>query len=142
MTLVEFLLAVNRAGVRLANVGGRLLLRGAAISREVRAGAAEHKAAILTLLPPEGAIEHAPVPDPPDPAYLDWRLEWLTELGALHLAMRACRDEEALSQLRRLAQAVPTCKADWLAIYRQIAAAEHELRSRGKLPAFPWPDRD
>ena len=54
MTLADFFLAVNGAGVRLANVGGQLQLRGPAnaLTEEIRAGAAEHKAAILAVLPP------------------------------------------------------------------------------------------
>jgi hypothetical protein len=69
MTLADFFLAVNGAGIRLANVGGQLQLRGpaSAISPEIRAGAVEHKAAVLALLPPTSAstagTEGAEVPD-------------------------------------------------------------------------------
>jgi hypothetical protein len=68
MTLADFFLAVNTAGVRLANVGGRLQLRGRpeAITSEIRAGAAEHKAAVLSLLPPTPAPEAAEA-QPPEP---------------------------------------------------------------------------
>jgi DNA modification methylase len=69
MTLADFFLAMNTAGVRLTRVGGRLQLRGpaGAISPEVRAGAEEHKAAILALLPDEAKAEGGagPVPTPP-----------------------------------------------------------------------------
>jgi hypothetical protein len=52
MTLAELFNALNRAGVRLANVGGQLELRAPAIPGDVRAGAMEHKDALLALLPP------------------------------------------------------------------------------------------
>jgi hypothetical protein len=53
MTLVELFSAVNGAGVSLANVDGQLQLRGppGAITPDIRAGAEEHKQAILALLP-------------------------------------------------------------------------------------------
>lgn len=52
MNLAELFHACNLAGVRLANVGGRLELRGPSIPADVKAGAAEHKETLLTLLPP------------------------------------------------------------------------------------------
>src|SRR5262245_55380195 len=54
MTLADFFLAINAADIRLANSGGRLQLRGpaGAITPEISAGAAEHKATILSLLTP------------------------------------------------------------------------------------------
>src|SRR5262245_21593819 len=53
MTLSEFFHALNAAGVRLAASGGRLALcPAAAITPELRAGAAEHKPALLALLNP------------------------------------------------------------------------------------------
>ena len=54
MTLTDFFLALNAAGIRLANVGGHLQQCGSAnaISPEIKEAAAEHKAAILALLPP------------------------------------------------------------------------------------------
>src|SRR5262245_21304702 len=53
MTMAEFFLLVNTAGVRLVNVADQLQLRGStgAISPEILAGAGEHKATILALLP-------------------------------------------------------------------------------------------
>src|SRR4051794_23714282 len=54
MTLADFFLAVNRAGITLTNVSGQLQLRGPtdAISPEIRAGAAQHKETILAMMPP------------------------------------------------------------------------------------------
>src|SRR5262245_45960587 len=201
MTLADFFLAVNAAGVLLANVGGRLQLRGptSAISPAIRAAAAEHKAAILALLPaspPEEAeieIPEAPACHPAEGAraeaeleaeirgreraaipaegageitpaeaatanrprggsafengfrheheWRDWRLEWLLEVGTLSLRMRGCQDQLALARLRPLAEATPTSLAEWLTLGQQIANAEHELRQRGKLPSYPWPER-
>jgi hypothetical protein len=64
MTLADFFLAINGAGVRLANVGGDLQLRGPAnaITTEMRTAASEHKTAILALLPaaPPPATEDNP----------------------------------------------------------------------------------
>jgi hypothetical protein len=59
MTLTEFFQAVTAAGVRLANVCGQLQLQGpaGAITPELQAGAAEHKEAILALLPSPPGIE-------------------------------------------------------------------------------------
>jgi hypothetical protein len=71
MTLAEFFLAVNGAGIKMANVGGRLELRGpnGAITPEIRTGAGEHKATIVALLPPSpstGAVASLdPYPDLP-----------------------------------------------------------------------------
>ncbi len=84
MTLADFFLAVNGAGIRLANVGGQLQLRGPAnaISPEIKAGAAEHKLAILAMLPPvpesdivEYAIPAAPPYDPAEAARIGAELE-------------------------------------------------------------------
>jgi hypothetical protein len=68
MTLADFFLAINSAGVRLANVGGQLQLRGQAqaITPELREGAAEHKAAILAILPSLPATTQ-PTAEPPEP---------------------------------------------------------------------------
>ena len=52
MNLAELFHACNLAGIRLANVGGQLELRGLAIPCDVKAGAAEHKKTLLALLPP------------------------------------------------------------------------------------------
>jgi hypothetical protein len=60
MTLAELFHAINLAGVRLANVAGRLELRGPAIPPAVRAGAAEHKEVLLSLLPPSAGTEAEP----------------------------------------------------------------------------------
>jgi hypothetical protein len=59
MTLADFFLAINAAGINSANVSGQLQLRGPtnAISLEIKAGAAEHKAAIIALLPPVPSLE-------------------------------------------------------------------------------------
>jgi hypothetical protein len=166
MTLADFFLAVSGAGIRLANVGGQLQLRGpaSAITPEIRAGAAEHKAALLALLPraertdgtaqgvdqdpQSGVAEHGQAMGPIGPDYglrhdhdwRDWRNEWLLEVGTLYLRMRGCTDEDVLARLRPLAGATPTCLAEWLALGAQIANTEHELRRQGKLPPFPWPD--
>jgi hypothetical protein len=53
MTLADFFTAVNGAGIRLANVDGQLQLRGpaSAVTPEIRAAAAEHKPALLAMLP-------------------------------------------------------------------------------------------
>jgi hypothetical protein len=53
MTLPDLFHAVNLAGIRLANVDGQLLLRGhvGSVTPVIRAGAAEHKAELLALLP-------------------------------------------------------------------------------------------
>src|SRR5262245_7252487 len=53
MTLADFFLAVNALGIRLENFGGQLQLRCpvSAITPEIKAGAEEHKAAILAMLP-------------------------------------------------------------------------------------------
>jgi hypothetical protein len=64
MTLADFFLAVNAAGIRLANVSGQLQLLGPAneINEEIKAGAAEHTTAVLALLPP-GPPPGAPLPE-------------------------------------------------------------------------------
>src|SRR5262245_43207385 len=99
MTLAELFLAVNAAGLSLANVGGRLDVRGPdhAITPDILTGAAEHKDAILALLPAtpvdegeigiaegEGEITPAEATACPeweqvirDQDWRDWRLEWL-----------------------------------------------------------------
>jgi hypothetical protein len=71
----------------------------------------------------------------------DWRLEWLLEVGTLHLRMRGCQDSEVVARLRPLAEATPASLVEWLALGRQIANTEHELRQQGRLPAYPWPER-
>src|SRR6516164_1060389 len=110
MTLTAFFLAVNAAGVRLVNVNGHLQLRGpdGSITPEIRAGAAEHKAAILAMLPPsalcddarEQAEEHAAIKSADatgatglaaalagwdetvrGDGWGDWQLEWQMEVG-------------------------------------------------------------
>jgi hypothetical protein len=202
MTLADFFLAVNAAGIRLANVGGQLQLRGFAnaISPEIKEAAAEHKVAILALLPPAPApeleVNEIPIAEPsaadlanrdetlaqlsaeeqkragiaakwereiapaetakqyqePDRLVIedgfrhrhdwqDWRLEWLLEVGMLHLRMRGCQDSEVLARLRPLAEATPTSIAEWLALGQQIANTEHELRQQSRLPPYPWPER-
>jgi hypothetical protein len=204
MTLPDFFLAVNDAGIRLANVGGQLQLRGSAnvISPEIKEAAAEHKAAILALLPPapspEFEVNEIPIAEPAaaDLAngdatlarlsaeeqarkragiaakaereiasaetagqyqesdqfviqdgfrhrhdWQDWRLEWLLEVGTLHLRMRGCQDSEVLARLRPLAEATPSSVAEWLALGQQIANTEHELRQQSRLPPYPWPER-
>jgi len=56
MTLAELFHAVNLAGIRLANVGGRLQLRPAgAVTEAIRAAAAEHKAELLAIMPETAA---------------------------------------------------------------------------------------
>jgi hypothetical protein len=162
MTLADLFLAVNAAGVRLANVCGQLQLRGPAdaITAQIRAGAVEHKAALLALLPPAGAAEAGEVRSPeatadavvhrpanghvaPEdrlrPDWRDWRIEWLLELAVLYLRMRGCRDEEVLARLRPHSEATPGNLAEWLALGRRIADAESELMDEGKLPMYPWP---
>jgi hypothetical protein len=64
MTLAELLCSVNAAGIGLANVGGQLQLRGppGAITPEIRAGAGEHKEALLELLP----IQEQPLVEGPN----------------------------------------------------------------------------
>jgi hypothetical protein len=194
MTLGDFFLAVNAAAIRLANVGGQLQLRGhaSAISPEIKAAAAEHRAALLALLPatlPEGVGVASPGAGPGGPAgaeaegltggregpagtcqgemtpaeaawpppdsdgralvggfrhdhdWRDWRLEWLLELGTLHLRLRCCQDPDVRARLRPLAEATPTSVAEWLALGQQIANTEHELRQQGRLPPYPWPER-
>jgi hypothetical protein len=156
MTLADFFLAVNHASIRLANVGGQLQLRGPtnAITPEIQSGAAEHKAAILELLPPapnqdaaEIEIDEFPDGELAEPGFRhdhdwrDWRYEWLLELAKLHLRMRDCQDAEVLARLRPLAGATPTSLAEWLALGQQISSTEYELRRQGKLPSFPWPER-
>jgi len=59
MTLADLFNAVNLAGVRMASVNGRLELRGPAIPPDVAAGAAEHKAELLALLPASTGPEPA-----------------------------------------------------------------------------------
>jgi hypothetical protein len=164
MTLADFFLAVNAAGIRLANCGGQLQLRGpaTAITPAIRAGAAEHKAAVLALLPPlacpggkgddrsQPAGESATGPEGEGQVtnadgfrhtydWRDWRIEWLLEIGTLFLRMRACPDPDVLARLRPLAEATPTSLADWLVLGRQIVNTEHELRQLGKLPPVPRP---
>ena len=204
MTLADFFLAVNAAGIRLANVGGHLQQCGSAnaISPEIKEAAAEHKETLLALLPPAPSPElvanEIPTaePAPADlanrdatPAELlpeeqarkrgviavktahevapaetakqcqepdrlvfedgfrhrhhwqDWRLEWLLEVGTLYLRMRGCQEPEVLARLRPLAEATPASLVEWLALGRQIANTEHELRQQGRLPAYPWPER-
>jgi hypothetical protein len=149
VTLAEFFLAVNASNVRLDSVGGRLQLLGLAdvISPEIRAGAAEHEGAILALLSAgplhegEGEMLTTPEGFRHDHDWRDWRLEWLLELGTLALRMRGCEDQDVLARLRPLAEATPTSKTEWLALGRQITDTEHELRQRGKLPSYPWPER-
>jgi hypothetical protein len=67
MMLAEFFLALNSAGIKLTRVGGQLQLRGpnGAITPEIRAGAGEHKATILALLPPSTSTDAVVPHDPP-----------------------------------------------------------------------------
>jgi hypothetical protein len=149
MTLADFFLAVNEAGIRLAHVGGQLQLRGPAnaISPQIKEAAAENKETLLALLPPTPEPEPEPGPwdvedgfrHPHD--WQDWRLEWLLEVGTLHLRLRGCQDPEVLARLRPLAEATPTSITEWLALGQQIANTEHELRQQGRLPPYPWPER-
>jgi hypothetical protein len=78
MTLTDFFQAVTAAGICLANVAGQLQLRGpaSAITPELKAGAAEHKEALLALLPSTPGIEVEEVPevhssDPAEPGRTD-----------------------------------------------------------------------
>src|SRR5262249_27892697 len=80
MTLAELFHAVNQAGVRLANVAGHLELRGAVIPPEVRAGTAEYKEVLLSLLPP--------TPGPAAPATLPEADADAAELLEEHAAIR------------------------------------------------------
>jgi hypothetical protein len=62
MTLADFFTAINAAGIRLAAAGEHLELRGSpdAVTPDIRAGAAEHKAELLALLtssPKEMSLE-------------------------------------------------------------------------------------
>jgi hypothetical protein len=168
MNLAEFFHAINHAGVRLANSGGQLELRGPAssITPDLRAAAAEHKATILALLP---ATQSEPTADPASPQsneqpahteppannatggvaattiaahdWRDWRFEWLAELAQLFLRMRNCKDESVLARLRPLADASPRNLSEWLVLGGRIRNIENDLRLAGKLPAYHWPDR-
>jgi hypothetical protein len=65
-SLADFLGAVNGAGLRLASVGGRLRLVGppGALTPEIKAGAVEHRAAILSLLARGNGAAAPPEPIP------------------------------------------------------------------------------
>lgn len=73
MTLSDFFLAVNTAGIRLVHVGGRLQFKGPTetVTPQIRDGAAEHEAAILGLLPtaptPQMAEIKGPATTPSNP---------------------------------------------------------------------------
>jgi hypothetical protein len=169
MTLADLFAAANAAGIRLAVVGEHLELRGPpdAITPEIRAGAAEHKATLLSLL---ASAPAEPSPDVFDgqreaeqparqgdgnPAevvatdgvaqgiaghdWRDWRYEWLAEVGLLYLRMRDCKDEAVLARLRTLADAVPRDLSEWLALGLRIRNVENDLRLAGKLLAHHWP---
>jgi hypothetical protein len=169
MNLADLFAAVNAAGIRLAAAGEHLELRGLpdAITPEIRAGAAEHKATLLSLL---ASAPAEPSPDVFDgqreegqPArqgdgnatdvaatdgaaqvigghdWRDWRYEWLAEVGVLYLRMRDCKDEAVLARLRALAGAVPRDLSEWLALGLRIRNVENDLRLAGKLPAHHWP---
>jgi hypothetical protein len=56
MTLVEFFTVLNSHAIRLANVDGRLELRGRHIHSEIVEGARLHKETLLALLPPQPGL--------------------------------------------------------------------------------------
>jgi hypothetical protein len=171
MTLADFFTAVNASGVRLAAAGEHLELRGPpdAITPGLRAGAAAHKATLLSLLasapagPPLDVLEQPREAERPehqgdgnatDVVAMDgaaqvvaeqdwrgWRLEWLAEVGLLCQRMRACTDEAVLARLRTLADALPRNVPEWLALGLRIRNVENDLRLAGNLPAHQWPDR-
>jgi hypothetical protein len=159
MTLSDFFMAVNAAGVRISNVGGQLRLQGPSQAiQELREAAAEHKAAILAVLPAEaehGAEEGTPAPEAPgrhpaahgatdgfrhDHDWRDWRLEWVLEVGILGLRIQDCQDSEVCARLQELALERPASEAEWLALGGRIRAAEHELAEGGKLPGYYFPE--
>jgi hypothetical protein len=59
MTLADLFMALNAANIRPANLGGQLELRGPAnaITVDIRTAAAEHKTALLAMLPPQDRVE-------------------------------------------------------------------------------------
>jgi hypothetical protein len=169
MTLADLFNALTAAGIRLAAAGEQLELRGSpdAITPEIRAGAAEHKAELLALLTPLSQALSLDRFDRQDDAgrvafpfggnlaqtlatddaaqaiaahdWRDWRFEWLAEVGLLHLRMRECQDEAVLARLRPLADAAPRRGDEWLVLGRRIRSVENDLRLAGKLPAYHWP---
>jgi hypothetical protein len=74
-------------------------------------------------------------------ARFDWRLEWLIQLGTIHLRMRRCKDEEVRDRLQRLADLVPDNEAEWSLIGEQMLRVTYELKQLGKFPDYHWPAR-
>jgi hypothetical protein len=159
MTLADFFTAVNAAGVRISNVAGQLRLQGPSqVVQELREAAAEHKAAILAVLPDEA--EQASNGDAMDPGahgatpaarsaaegfrhdhdWRDWRLEWVLEVGILALRIQDCQDGEVCARLQELARERPASEADWLALGGRIRSAERGLAEEGKLPGYYFPE--
>lgn len=110
-----------------------------AIQREANGhvGAAQTAAAIEEW-------EHIVHPNPGQENYrlLDWRLEWLHELGVLWLRYRDCQDLLASDTLKPFLHLSPTTCEEWIALGTQLREAEDELRQMGKLPPYHWPKRD
>jgi hypothetical protein len=68
---------------------------------------------------------------------LDWRFEWLREVGMLALRWRDATDAEVKALLRELLAETPTTLAEWLRLGAMIRDTEFDLRRAGKLPQIP-----
>jgi hypothetical protein len=94
MTVAELFHCVNLAGVRLVNIAGELRLRGPAgvITAEIRAGATEHKATLLSILPAaaESLRTVQDAEDEEERAAIQWEGN-LTGEAAAAAAAEACR---------------------------------------------------
>jgi hypothetical protein len=108
MTLPDFFTMINLAGIRLANLNGQLQIRGPAeaITPAIKAGAAEHKATILSMLPPVGQGD-IPIPESSGPVTEAVRLEKEAALEA-YVEERREREEIITETVERDAQAAST----------------------------------
>lgn len=94
MNIADFFTAINLAGIRLTNLNGQLQLRGhaEAITPAIKAGAVEHKATILGMLPPVGEGD-IPIPESSGPATEAARLEMV---AAREVAVEERRERQAI----------------------------------------------
>src|SRR2546430_2323947 len=68
---------------------------------------------------------------------MDWRFEWVQEVGALYLRLRDSPDAEVKALLREVLAETPRNLEEWLALGAMIRDTEADLRRAGKLPPIP-----
>jgi hypothetical protein len=150
MVLTDLFHALNLAGVRLANVGGKLQLRPAgAVTAEIKTAALAHKAELLALLPPapevdeEGAAERQAIQSGPataDAEALAFPFGWDdAEAEALVARAREARDRHAADgQLESLERIDAAWEARDLAGLR-LEVEEYLRKLEKSKPAEPKP---